>query len=1193
MKQLFTHLLVGALPILLGWASALPTFAQGGKTGTTITLDGNSCRGLFSQDANTNGYELYGYIRHKQAPVQVVSSNKDTIDTAGLFTDMDNNILFATDGTLMLCRGSAQDITQTASGYTSYFGIIAPKGYRIIQMTLDVDVTSTKTIVAGSSTSTSYNKTPNGVVFKEYTYNDDGSTTETGKSLTIDTSKEQNTLDITKSEYTNKIYLSITTATSTNTRVVVKSLKIIYAIDEPFTQAMPNTEGGTTIHTDMIDLGTFYDNGDTWAYNTSNASDFQEVSLYTGSDATNVSKQDNPAVVTVNNGQYFVTASNGHYYVEAPEKFRILGAKLNFLRSDATGSKTDTTYTDATSITSGGTYIITDGNGHYLNLSGSSLVTGTNPSTATKWTVTKSGSSYTIKSGSYYLALSSSNTLTVSTNSDTWSYSSSNGFFQTSNFMWNTTYYYLSYNSSWTVSTSSSSTKAKLQVENINTTGNTSYKGGDFTATVYNRDNSDTATDGIRSLTSEDKSASISISDFNNDAIHFEISGLTEGVALYNVELQLLPLDPEVQRMDVAYKTTDGIVSGNTSVTSENYVMATNQDRTAYVAVPEGQSEYQIVFRNAVNEQPSHWYTDGSKNNNENGYSNYFLVNSAADIGGETNVNLDVNNNSAPTARVDADEAGTSQLAFTNIEEFERVDYTGNPTELKYIPFDKKEANYGQVKLSLATGSTQTDSKTVYVYTADQPTFNIMPTGTGIKHIDYRYYSITVAAITKMTPKIEVEDILIYSSTLKGVPHKKSSTLTRDEQLDETHRYVGLTVKATIDGKEYPNGVLASKDIIEAIRTVLKDYNDYCGFGSKDPFRGILYLDMSGLKSSDNTYLVSFNDSTADNCLYFMYPGYIAKSYNVITKQTDGTFGASSNIIVYDQQPFFTPYAFSTGQYTATYERESTHGKAMVQQMSTVLPFNIDLDADGHPKSTSDKSDEFITFRTITKAGEVAVPDAEEGLAGYAYAVVAAVTDHQTAQANTPYYITTSNEEGGFTFNITNAQFEVTPKPTVTGTGSNATATEQEMTGGSSLWTSYGTYSGQVINKANDRFILASKTLRKTGAQKQNDVAYILPFRAYFVTTDNVAAKANTFAIVTDQDVITSISDVNTQANPLTVQAGQGCIEVTAGSSATRVHIYHVSGQQVADAPLAAGESACYGVAQGAYIVNGIKVIVK
>lgn len=1065
MKKSLSHTLFSLLAALFVLLAASPAWAQttgAGKTGTIITFDGNSCKGMFAQDANTTQYDLYGYIRHKQAPFQVVSSNSITTNDMGLFTSMQNNIMFTTDGKLVLCRGNNSSRTLT----TSYFGIVAPKGYRIMRLMMEVESGASGTTATAGSFTSPYRE---GEKFSEV--NADG--TETGKSITLSSTQgTTQTLDITKTgSGANKIYLSIyvpSTMSGTNrTWIIIKSLKITYAIDDPFAAQLPTGDGNTKIHTDMTDLGTFTSNSNNiWVYNSNNVTDLQDANLYSG-DATSVTKITSPEVKEVDNNQYFVVASNGDYYVEAPEKFRIVGATVNFL-SDATSNSA-------------------------------------------------------------------------------------------------------------------------------------------FTGTVYDRDGK--TVKATESITTENTSATVKLDNLNNDAIHLSFSGLAAGQsALYNVNLSLLPLDPEVQHLTLAYKDGDD-EHGHTTVNAENYVMATNENTTVYVPVKvgSGSTNYQIVFRSAANEQATKWYKDGTKDNDNNGYSNYFLVNSTADTGGNTDVTLNVDAANHPADRANTDQAGTTELAFTNIGDFDRTKTNENPDHIQYNVFDKSKAGMGTVTLTSTDGKSESAAKTVHVYAADMPTFSILPAGTGLKHIDYRYYTITIVAVpTNDVPVITL--VPIYTSTLKGKNNKNTDMPSdKGETADTQHTFYGVKIQAKRVGNENDKndkgelltsgGVLSTDLIVTDLgEAFLALDNNYGGFGDNDSYRGVLYVDMSSLQSVENTVLADkLFQQTADNCLFFMYRGYQAPTglTNIIAKQANGTFEATSNIIVHDQQPFFTPYDFGTGTHTASYTRENTNGHSKVKQMSVVLPFSIRLDGEGHPYSSDDNLNTHITFRSITDYGtlihKIAKDDGTQG-DDYSFAVVATPVTGEEAVANTPYHLITDLPEGGFSFNITNAKFVKTP------TNDQNQPTDDLTNGEGTDWVAHGTFAGKVVSKADSRYIFSSGVYHRTGAQVKSNVVNLLPFRAYFdFNGQNSSSKGVTdFAVVTDPlSIVTGISDVRTDgANGLSVSAGEGFIIVKAAQAAT-VNTYTISGQQVAHSTLAAGESSRFYVPQGVYIVNGVKVVVK
>lgn len=110
----------------------------------------------------------------------------------------------------------------------------------------------------------------------------------------------------------------------------------------------------------------------------------------------------------------------------------------------------------ATSITSGNQYYISDGNGNFLKLNGSSLTNTKDQADATLWTISgDSSNGYTISSSGNYLRYN--NGLTTTTNdryATEWSYRSTNGFSYSSWSFSGTRTYYLKFNSnSWTATT--------------------------------------------------------------------------------------------------------------------------------------------------------------------------------------------------------------------------------------------------------------------------------------------------------------------------------------------------------------------------------------------------------------------------------------------------------------------------------------------------------------------------------------------------------------------------------------------------------------------------------------------------------------------------------------------------------------------------------------------------------------------
>jgi hypothetical protein len=1164
--------------VLIALAAVLPTqlFAQTGQTGTTIVFSKNTANGLYGPEASneTKANQWFAFLRHDIAHVQIQSSNTPKLNSngSGAFAENKNDMLFNSEG--MLRVTNFYDTSKGAYFQQVCLAVIAPKGYRFTRYQWEVDKA---TLTSNSS------EEVNSCSLCEFTYDTNGKVSPKADSLTITQSLDK--WDVTLANGSNVLYFRLSTGVAKQVDVFIKTLKLTYMIDQPFANQLPS-DATSKFHTGLLDFGTFSDNGKGAGYNAyqdANLTDLQEVSLYSkstteGSTATKVSS---PEIVTVDGNQYYVAAQNGDYYMEAPAKFRIVGATLNFVKP--TSNITAYTYTDATSITDGSSYIITDGNGHYLNNNNGTISVGTEASTATQWTVSSNSSGYTIKNSSKYLHYSSNNSgnysLSLSSSSSSWSWSSDKGFYFTKTTYdrsgTTTTYYYLTGNTSaWSLSTT------KLDIAKLRTrsTG-TKYTTSTFTATAYAAD-ANTAKE-TKNLTTAGTKETVTLTGLNNDAVKFSISDLADGAsALYNVSLQLLPLNPELQNLSVATQHNNDDLYGATAFTAENYEFNGGNEVMIVVPVSEKDEQHTLTFLDAYNENRTQWYTTGK---NESAgpadYSNYFLVNSAADNGENDAVSLNLDKNTYPSDRNKATQAGTVELLATNIDKV----YSGKATTLQDNVFSKTEADY---KEATVTPDAETAS-TYYIYTADVPTYNILPNGTGTKHIDYRYYTLKV--ICKSSDEMAVAEIVpLYTATLKGKNNKNTGILAdKSEKLDESTKFYGVKVTAKASTEGAPaKGILSSEQVVNAVKNAVKtQYGEGC-----DSLRGMLYLDLSSLATVDyDNFDDAFHKSTADNCLYFMYPGFHrADITNAIAKESaeSEVYKAVSNIVVKDQQPFFTPYNFTTGTYSASYTRESTNGKAKVKNMAVVLPFSISLDGDGHVKTASDNTDNTITYYNLTSQGDLKnMNEGEE--AGLTYGAKMTAISSGTAEANKPYYVQKSEDaDAGFSYTITDAKFVATPALT----DNSENLTNQVST---DAWKAVGTYAGVTPENANNKWYFAKEMLWKSGALKASKKFNVLPFRAYFEGTAATADVKQAKIVFSDDDIVTNgISNVNAENNGLTIAAANGAIMISAAAN-TRYAVYTAAGQMVACGTLAAGESRTVKAQPGLYIVNNVKTIVK
>ena len=1148
----------------------MPTAASGG---TTVSLGKASVHTLLS-GSNVSG-TYFGMLRHDVSPVQVLTSNSTSLNSDALFATNNNDMTFTTVGSDSLLTVATSSTTTSV-----YLQVVAPKGYRFTGYDMTFD------------TSNSTSSAP--VV--QYAYDTSGSSTSDVATVTVSDGTMSQTFD----DGTNVLFFRIGSAASTT--VVLKSLSVTYAIDQTLTASLPNASGTFTVSTGRVNPGTFSTNNNSTVSFTQTALTDAETLAVTSSDGTaqtTVSEHDGT--------RYVALSANGDYYVEAPAKCRITGATLSLLGA----TKSTITLGDALTTTpTTGSYVISDGNGNYMKLNGTTIENTTNAEEATVWTVTVTTTSSssqgggghggwnqqttttttkcTLLSGSYYLVLNSGLTTDTSSDKGNWIWDSSNNCLKGSSSKSNPNY--IVYSSGWTLS---STTSGKNQLQAVTTSESTADPS--FTATLYNRDN--TAASGTASLSSGDKQT-LSASDYNNDAIHFQISNLASGAQAYAcVTLQMMPLNPEVQQVQVVATGNDGTLMGQQTVATDNYAL--NGGETVSVAVTKtaSGSSYVIGLRNAENADKTMWYTDGSADNSGSagGYSNYYLLGGMAQA---TDGTLNTTATPYPDARVNTSKASEKPLIATNIASL------ADGSTLQDVTLS--DDDLGLAEVSVAANATQT----VYAYVADMPTWNIMPSGISTKkmHIDYRRYALTVKpVVTEELPVVALTPL--YTVTMKSAPHKQSSTLSSDgNSLDKTHTYVGVTVTATTASGAAAAGILTNTSIISAIKEKMATEASTYGFPADNALRGILYVDMSGLstvvaeKTDGTDNWVAFDNGTADNCLYYLPAGFEANGVgNMVAVKTaattaaSATFEATGDVRVYDQQPFFAPYDFGTGSHRALYTREATTTgvnttKATVTSMSCVLPFDIPLANDGTMTANDDNK---VTFRDVNAYGEVTRISAEDHSHALTYALLADLVTEGKATANMPYYVESKNP--GFDFSISNTTFRKTPCDDNTFSAPEKDRTLTRTLSGST-WTAIGTYSGAQVAKDQSLWYLAKDLFWNSGQLTAYNNFNLRPFRAYYYTTDTNSASQQTTAKVVYNygDIITAgISDLAADSEPgLAITAGHGALTLTAHAD-TRFAAYTTGGQLVARGTLGAGETRSLPVPAGVYMVNNCKVVVR
>lgn len=1112
------------------------TAPSAGKQGTTITLDKTNATNLFT----SNGKGSYwGYLRHNSTHIQLIASTVQTLKAGNQFFETpSNNMLWGKQDSLLLFNGR---LNGGAVQRYSYYCILAPKGYRFLGYEFVLDKSS-----------------ENGASLQEYKYKN-GSETEIDLINSIGTASNDHdvTFQRTLTDGTNVLYFRHDALTANDQKpIVVKSLKLTYVVDEAFDALVPN-ENGTKIHSGFTDLGTFSQpKGYNWGFSNNSATDFMNI---------NVKKADGTTPDTYSEGSnyYFLAKSDGDYYVEAPKKFRVIGATVNLKRA---ASSSYSLYTPSVSTQDVKVVLQCQWDGQtydkYLKVDESGNTSSvTTPAEATVFTVDYHAGSgenhYSLKlpNGKYLAMNSTQDIVTVDDgNQALWSYNEG----------WKFQYKGKEYKFIGTGPTETS--WRAIAMKERSAIADRLPFASDFTATVYNRENTGAATDGTKSLTEANATQTITVSDMNNDAVRIHLSGIQSGgAALFNVNLKILALDPEVSTIEAAAKIDDKVV-GNTPVTSYNYVFSNGQ--TVEVPVPSTTGEntpITLVLRNAANAELTKWYTTGGNINNpdaKGGYSNLYLISSTADS--ENGMDISTPH---PDARTAVDQLATTQILATNIKTVAEhkattlQDGTANTASIGNIT----------VTTTLAQSASQADATQYYVYSADRPTWEIMPVSLRQQgeHIDFRFYSIKVKPVKAEKPGIKI--VPIYTSTLKG--EQKNKAIASDgDKLDTDHTYVGIVVTATKANESATTtyNALTAEDIYAAMKEqMITEYGDKI-YKKDDPLRTVLYVDMSGLGSittANQTTMQNYATATADNCLFFMPQGFAANNMaNTIAKQADGSYKAIGDVTLKDQQPFFTPYSFTTGTFNANYTREGTvkgsTTKALVRNMAVVLPFDIALDANGHPYLNGEtNSRSHITFRNISGYGKVTGVKKDQTDHELTYAVLAKEVSTLKAEANKPYYVSKDeNEPLGFDFNIPNATFVQTPN-----VASDKTADPDNLQNKNGTWTAHGTYNGVAPATTDYLWYFSKDLFWKSGQLTTFKVVNVRPFRSYYITTDNTPAEAKAGVVYDESDIIpTGINEVN-------------------ASSTANGKVYDLNGRYVG--------MSLDNLAPGLYIQNGHKVV--
>ncbi|PJF00772.1 hypothetical protein [Prevotella intermedia] len=703
-------------------------------------------------------------------------------------------------------------------------------------------------------------------------------------------------------------------------------------------------------------------------------------------------------------------------------------------------------------------------------------------------------------------------------------------------------------------------------------------------------------------INNADATGTYELKDLNNDAVKFEVTGLTDDdtKAVVSVDVTMQALNPFIHSIDIVChdwqnvgKMTQTFTANDFSVRGGKFTFYVPKD----FSIKDGEQQpCKFTFENLYSLYGDDTYYTGTSLQKD-GNARYVFIESPYDKAFNGLYDASYNPNADYKDKVQAIVSGTKAFRFNNADELGNEN-TGSPTKyFNEFPFTKTayaatpDAKFKELELM------KDGSEVRYLFTADETRYNISP-ATATEHRSHAYYVMDIQLIIKeYKPKFTWTKI--YTSTCYDENGK-----------DVEKPQYGLELGTTEVDEDSKMGYLT----IEQINNILQNKTDELGAEEGEPrpadiekLDQVLYVDASDLKTVvykkaaegakddlDNTMSL-----LGKNALFYLPENLAPAKDNFATKTSSGEFRACKDIVLTDKKPFYAPYDIRVdAAQTATYTRKITVPKnGKVAFASVMLPFALNVQDGVHTNA-----DGLCKFRLSTmnasncitlEQGEATSPKDYKAKANFV-----PITGSSTV-ANKPYMVEvlTAPTDATISFIASQKGSTVVTSKTMDdesylfkGETANGKIGPYDVS-----FTNYGSYSGKKIDKNNKIFYfsgnmyLCSKNLRPG-----LNWLYVYPFRAFYEYTGGADAKdLNGMSINYDdsEGETTGIEYLQTRPD-LAVQAGNGTITFTATAD-RKVNVYTVTGTLVNNISIKAGNTETINVPAGMYMVNGVKIIVK
>lgn len=1132
--------------------------------------------------------------RHDQLPLSLTVADYPDLTPSGELKRPAGNIAIE-NNELVLLGGMTRNL---------YMEVSLPKGYRITGYTLvmknNLNGKTVRGMKLGNVTKKMYETNKDFDLGNPKTASEQiGKYNEETKEYTIKRTS------MTKDDMGNQLYFCLDKGDArAYFGVTIKYFELHFTAEGDFTEHVapvsvsdiqsPVSYYEMPFTTSKLDIGPIKPNSKNgsktyYSYNYKNVADltanmiiYQQDAVNAKKEAADVAASKHISAFVMDNKTHF-GLGNDTYFVETPTTattkkgdnlllgYRIVGAKFNCAYAkERKYSEFKIHYKKFW----GSTYYLTETGG-----------TSTNAAQAAKWFIDDNGY---MRIGNTYLQVDNSGAISVTPNKKMASVIRRDG----DNIICGNKYLRLGSGKKLEFGSQNSAASAEETGTNI-----TISKGAPYTLKIYDK----TGKNVVQKIDikNANDAGSYELTDLNNDAVKFEVSGLTgaDKQAVVSVDVTMQALNPFIHSIDIvchdwadAHPMTQTFTANDFSVRGGKFTFYVPED----FSVKEGQQQpCKFTFENLYSLYGDKTYYAGTEKQKD-GNARYVFIQSPYDQNFKGLYDASYNPDADYRGKIQAIVSGTKAFRFNNADE---LGNNSTSPDIKYFnefPFSKKAYSGEFKELSLMKDG----SEVRYLFTADETRYNISP-ATATEHRSHAFYVMDIQLVLKQ-----------YKPKFTWVPIYTSTCYEKNGKDVEKPQY-GLKLGTTEMGESGKMGYLT----VDQINKILLNDNEILGSGStprpaeiKSPEQ-VLYVDASDLMT------VVYRKATIEggkddldqamsllgkNALFYLPENLAPAKNNFATKTGTGEFRACKDIVITDKKPFYAPYNIRVdAAQTATYTREITvpkNGKATFA--SVMLPFTLSINNDG----VHTNEDGSCKFR-LSKMNENSCITLSQNEASKpnnykAKAKFIPLTGTST-KANTPYMVEvlSAPTSDKISFIATQKGSDVVASTSMAndtylfkGEAAKGKIGQYDVN-----FTNYGSYSGKKLNKNRKIFYFSGNMyLCSKNLDAEFPWLYVYPFRAFYEYTGGADAKdLSGMSVIYDdsQDEATGIANLQPRPN-LAVQAGNGTITFAATVD-SKVNIYTVTGTLASSVNVKAGSTETINVPAGMYVINGVKVIVK